>query len=197
MVAPGIRYELDGAREAINALQRLERVSSNPQRALNAIGAAMVTSTQRNIERERSPDGTPWPPLSPRTAEKRVGRGRRGFDHMLRVKLRLYSSISYLVGGFGVSWGSNVEYAGIHQLGGVIEMPARSGTVSIRRVKRKGGGIRARFAGSGSRGAEDRAVSIRAHQVRIPARPYLGISAADQATISDIVADELRREAGQ
>lgn len=188
----GVSYTLDAAL-ALDALGRLERAATNPVGAYHALGAHFVFSTQRNIELERSPDGAPWPPLSPRTAEKRVGRGRRGHGHMLRVTARLYKSVSYSVLADGVEWGTNLADGRIHQLGGVIDMPARQGSITLKNIRSRGN----RFVRPGTKKADSRVVSIRAHQVRIPARPYLGISAQDREDVPEIVADFLRSEAGQ
>ena len=192
---PGVTFVLDDA-EALGALDRLRRAAEHPRGGMEAIGAHFVFSSQRNIETETSPEGVRWPPLSPRTANKRIGKGRRGYEHMLRVTTQLYRSIVYEATDASVEWGSNVEYARVHQLGGVIDMPAREGTVTLKSIRRKGGGIRSRFARTGTRGATSRVVSIRAHQVRIPARPYLGISALDRDEVPLIVADYLRSEVG-
>lgn len=194
---PGVSFVLDD-QAARDALQSLRRAAVNPVGALHSIGAYFVMSTQRNIEQERSPEGQPWPRLSPRTAAKRIGKGRRrGYDHMLRVRNRLYHSIAYGVLPDGVEWGTNVPYARIHRLGGVIAMPARNGTINLKKIRKKGGGVRSRFVRAGTKGAEARQVSIRAHQVRIPARPYLGISAADREEVPRIVVDYIRAELGQ
>jgi phage virion morphogenesis protein len=178
---------------AEEALSRLERAADRPAGAYDAIGAHFVFSTQRNIEQQTSPDGHPWPRLSPRTASRRIGRGRRGFDHMLRVTNRLYSSVSYQALPDGVEWGTNIVYGRIHQLGGVIDMPAREGQVRLKNIRRKGN----RFVRKSAKGGVDRAVTIRGHQVRIPARPYLGIPAYDREAVPEIVADYLRSEVGQ
>lgn len=194
---PGVSFRLDDqvARDALGALRR---VSIRPEGALHSIGAYMVKSTQRNIEQERSPEGEAWPRLSPRTAAQRIGKGRRrGFEHMLRVTNLLYSSISYQVPADGVEWGSNVDYARIHQLGGVVSIPERTATINLKKIRKKGGGVRSRFVRAGTKGAEARQVKIRAHQVRIPARPYLGLSAADRQEILQIVGDHIRAEVGQ
>ena len=70
-------------------------------------------------------------------------------------------------------------------------MPARQGTVSLKSIRQKGGGLRTRFAKRGSRGAQDRDVSIRAHTVTIPARPYLGVSDADRQRLTEIATAHL------
>lgn len=192
----GISASID-TQELIDGLARLERVATDPRGAYDAIGAHFVFSTQRNIELEQSPEGKRWPSLSPRTAASRVGKGRRGYEHMLRVTNRLYQSISYNVLSDGVEWGSNLVYARIHQLGGTINMPARRGSVTLKRIRKKGGGIRSRFARTGAKGGELRDVSIRGHQIRVPARPYLGISPFDREEVSEIIANYIRKEVQQ
>lgn len=175
-------------------LARVDRVAERPVGALHAIGAHFVFSTQRNIETETAPDGTRWPPLSPRTANRRIGRRLRGYDHMLRVTNRLYGSISYAATDRAIEWGSNLEYARIHQLGGTISIPERTGTVHLARIRQKGGGVRTRFVRRDRKNAEERQVRIGSHQIRVPARPYLGISDSDRAAVPEIIADYLRTE---
>lgn len=192
----GVSFELDD-KDVTDALDRLVRVSDNPRAAYDALGAHFVFSTQRNIERETAPDGQKWRPLSPRTATHRVGRGRnatrRGYNHILRVSARLYQSIAYqaLPGG-GVEWGSNLVYARIHQLGGVIDFKPRQATVSLKNIRRKGN----RFTRLGVKGSTQRVVSIRGHRITVPARPYLGVSSADREEVPEIITDHLRQEAG-
>ncbi|HTM77003.1 MAG TPA: phage virion morphogenesis protein, partial [Devosia sp.] len=189
----GVSFTIDDD-DALDALGRLERAADNPAGAYHRLGAHFVFSTQRNFESETAPDGAKWRPLSPRTAAKRVGRkGRRGFDHILRVTTRLYQSVSYNVLEDGVEWGTNIVYGRIHQLGGTIAMPARSGSVNLKNIRRRGN----RFVRMGTKGAESRVVAIRGHQVHIPARPFLGISALDRQEVPEIIADYLREEAGQ
>jgi phage virion morphogenesis protein len=192
----GVTHTLDD--EAFRAeLDRIQRAAESPLGAYHALGAHFVFSTQRNFETETAPDGTPWQRLSPRTANARVGKGRRGTDHILRQTVRLYRSISYQAFDNAVEWGTNVVYGRIHQLGGAVEMPARQATISLKRIRTKGDGIRSRFARSGAKGATERLVNVRGHTIRIPARPYLGISAADRTAVPEVIADYLRGEAGR
>lgn len=189
----GVSFRLED-KEVLGALSRLERAAADPSDAYHAIGGHFIFSTKRNIEAETAPDGTRWPPLSPRTAAHRIGTGRsarrRGFEHMLRVTTRLYQSVSYRVDN-GVEWGSHLVYARLHQLGGAIDMKPRAGSVTIKNIRRRGN----RFVRFGTRGAETRTVAIRGHRVHVPARPYLGISAYDRTEVPEIVANHLRREA--
>jgi len=191
-----VSFVLDD-RLARQTLDMLERAAANPRPVYDAIGAHMVFSTQRNIELEHTPEGRPWPHLSPRTAAQRIGRRRRGYDHMLRVSNRLYKSISSDVLADGVAWGSNVVYARIHQLGGVVKFDEREATITLKKIRKRGGGVRTRFVRQGTKGGEERTVKVGAREIVVPARPYLGVSEVDRQTIVDIVADHLRSEAGR
>jgi phage virion morphogenesis protein len=192
----GIGIIVDAA-EARAGIESILRAVERPRGLMDALGGYFVFSTQRRFETETAPDGSAWPRLSPRTANKRIGRkGRRGYEHILRLSGRLYQSITYEAADDSVEWGTNVVYGRIQQLGGTIDMPERQGTVTLKRVKRKGG-VRSRFARVGTNGAESQSVRIGAHRITIPARPYLGLSSVDQQRISEIAADYLRREAGQ
>ncbi|HEV7345777.1 MAG TPA: phage virion morphogenesis protein [Devosia sp.] len=189
----GVSHNL-GSNGALEALDRLERAADNPAGAYHRLGGHFITSTRRNFERETAPDGSKWAPLSPRYAASRVGRNRRrGFDHILNLIGRLQDSVNYNVLLDGVEWGSNLDYARPHQLGATINMPARSGTVNIKNIRRKGN----RFVRLGTQGGESRITAIRGHSVRIPARPFLGISDYDRAEVPAIIEDYLREEAGQ
>ncbi|NDW04070.1 phage virion morphogenesis protein [Jiella pacifica] len=188
MAAEGIRIVVDDA-VVMEALLRLEqRDRSN---AINAIGAYLVTATQQRFEREQGPDGRPWQRLSPRTANARIGKTRRGYDHILRVKNRLYSSVKYQADAASLAVGTNVDYAAIQQLGGTIKKPARRQTI-YQRYNPKTGDLDQRFV-KRSRSNFARHVDVAAHSITIPARPYLGISDEDRAEILEIVADTERR----
>lgn len=192
----GVSFTIDDD-DALDALGRLERAADNPAGAYHRLGAHFVASTQRNFQRETAPDGTKWRPLSPRTAAKRKSGGsKRGFDHILQATTRLYQSVSYNVLADGVEWGTNLIYGRIHQLGGNIAMPARSATVHLKNIRRKGNRF-VRLGARNAKGAQSRVVAIKGHQVHIPARPFLGISAYDREEVPLIVADYLRDEVGQ
>ena len=158
---------------------------------MNAIGAYLVTATQQRFEREQGPDGMPWQRLSPRTANKRIGKTRRGYEHILRIKNRLYSSLKYQADAASLAVGTNVDYAAIQQLGGTIKKPARQQTI-YQRYNPKTGDLDQRFV-KRSRSNFARDVDVAAHSITIPARPYLGISDEDRAEILEIVADSARR----
>lgn len=173
-------------------LSRLVAVASQPAAMMRDIAGYMLFSTQRRFEKETGPDGVKWPALSPRTAARRAGRQTRGTDHILRMTTRLYRSLTQASDATTAQVGTNVEYAAIHQFGGEIQMPDRASRLTFKKVRGKRG---VRFVKAGTKDATIKDVTIKAHSIRIPARPYLGISAEDQAEISVVATDSLRREA--
>ncbi|WP_411037638.1 phage virion morphogenesis protein [Shinella sp. BYT-45] len=165
---------------------------SHPGALMAEFAAAMLHSTQRRFERETGPDGAKWQPLATRTALKKVRGRRRGTANILRVNpsAGLYSSVVAASDDNSAEVGSNLPYARIHQLGGSITHYARSQRASFKRIRN-----RHRFVKPGTKGARERNITIGEHTVRIPARPYLGFSEQDRATLVAIGQEWLEREA--
>lgn len=186
MATEGIRIEID-AGEVDARLSDLAAQAENLQPLMDAIGAYMVQATQRRFERETGPDGQKWPRLSPRTAEKRIGGSRRGYDHMLRVKTRLYSSIVYEADPGKVAIGSNMVYAAIQQLGGTVKIAEREQDI-YQNYNAKTDTFDPRFR-KRAKSNFSRRVKVGAHTITIPARPYLGVDADDRAEIAALVND--------
>lgn len=134
----------------------------NPAPFYGAVGEHLVNSAKSNFDQESAPDGTPWQPLRPSTLQRRLKSGSAS-STILTVTKRLKASIIYQVEADGVRIGSPVPYAAIHQLGGTINKAARTGKAF---------------------GREN--VSIPAHSISVPARPYLGVSTSDEAEILEL-----------
>jgi phage gpG-like protein len=192
-MAEGIHLTLKGD-VAEESLQRIIRAAENPEDALDAIGGYLVTATQRRFERETDPAGAKWQRLSPRTANRRIGRVRRGYAHILRVKLRLYSSIVYQVSPGQVAVGSNLIYARIQQLGGTINVAEREQEI-FQNYDAKTDHFDPRFR-SRRHSNFARRVKIGAHTITIPARAYLGIDDDDRTEIAAKVEEFFREQGG-
>lgn len=164
----------------------------HPGRLTEAWAAYMLYSTQRRFQTETGPDGVKWKPLARRTTLAKVRGRRRGASNMLRVTTRLYSSLTTYSDELEAAVGTNLIYAGPHQFGGEITQYARSQRTSFKKVRG-----RLRFAKRGSRGSTERNITIGEHIVRIPARPYLGFSADDQARLVEIGREMIFEENGQ
>lgn len=156
-----------------------------------AVGSQLVRSTGRNFLGQHGPDGAPWTPLTPSTIRNRLRRGRSGIA-ILRETGTLKGSVSFEVAAAGVLIGATAPYAGIHQHGGTIQMPARSGR--IYRKQGADGSLGRQFAKRKNKTSVPTEVSVPAHAITIPARPYLGVGAAD---IDDIQALAIRWLSGQ
>lgn len=162
---------------------------------LNAVGDRLVGSAGENFKREAGPDGMPWTPLAPATVKARERRGQTPIT-ILRSNSRgrsgspLAGSINKDVGESEVQIGSPRETSAIHQLGGTISKPARA--AKIYRMRAADGTIGRRFAKKSNANVVTD-VTIPAHTITIPARPFIGISGADEAGILEDAANWLTR----
>lgn len=169
--------------EAEDVRQRLRQALSrieNRQPFLREVGQTLADSTRARFRAETAPDGTPWAPLKSTTLKARLRR-RRSAIAILRETGALAGSISFSITGDEVRIGSPLEYAAIHQLGGEIKIPARK--QRLRFVKAKEGAGRRFATKKRKRGVIEQDVDISAYQITMPARPFLGISPADETDI--------------
>lgn len=143
--------------EVQTALAKLAQQIRNKDPVLNAIGGEVLKRVQMNFRNSQSPEGVPWAPL-----KKRAGKP-------LLDTTRLRNSITYQVSGDSVNVGTNVIYAAIHQFGGNIDHAARSQQAYFKKNK---AGIGNKFVKK-SRSNFSQWVTIGAHSVTIPARPFL------------------------
>lgn len=149
------------------------------------LGEYLQSSTQKRFKTQAAPDGTPWQPLQPRYARRK----KYAKDKILTLRGYLRSGIHYQVTGPAeVEVGSNTKYAAIHQLGGTIDKPTRQAAVRYRSVAG-----RTLFAVRKHKRVTERQVTIPAHQVNMPARPFLGISSVDDREIREIFLEWLVR----
>lgn len=179
-----MRYEVltdDGgiAADLRAIITRMER----PLGFYKNVGEFVLGRVKDNFAGEHDPDGVPWQKLMPRTIRDRERRKLVPI-RILRARGRLLGSVSYRALREGLTVGSPVPYAAIHQLGGTIRMPARTQTIyqhydartdefdSVFRKKKA-----SNFA---------RDVDVPAHDIIMPARPWIGITAADEEVILGI-----------
>lgn len=165
-------------------LQRLEIGLGDTAPLLAQIGEYLQDSTKDRFKVQAGPDGTPWAPLQPRYQRRK----KKNKDKILTLQGYLRGYIHWQPDGTdAVQVGTNQKYGAVHQHGATMDMPARQATVHF------GAGKAKHLFVKKARAASSRQVSIGAHQVNIPARPYLGVSAADQTEIRTIVLDWLKR----
>jgi phage gpG-like protein len=166
-----------------DAIERLREFDDSRAHAMwDAIGEAMVSSTDMRFQfSQADADGNPWKP-----SERFL---HDGAPPTLTEHGYLHRTLTHNVldGDDGVEWGSALVYAAIHQAGGEIKREAHSQT-----LYRKAGrdGLSAHFTKrSKANFAQD--VHVGAFDIVMPARPYLGISTEDEATIETIATRHL------
>lgn len=162
--------------EARASLQQLLDRMENPLDFYNGVGDRLVGSAGENFRREAGPDGTPWLSLRPATIAARV-RNKQTPLTILRsndkdkIGSPLAGSINAAASADWVRVGSPKEYAAIHQLGGTIQKTAGKRWMAGRRFAKR------------EERPDGHEVDIAAHAIRIPARPFLGVSRDDEAGI--------------
>ena len=169
--------------EAVNAaLADLSRKVSDLSPVMKVIGEYMVRSTENRFSRQGpAPDGSPWKPLAASTLK------RKKHPKILTESGALRGDIHYqLLGTHGVAIGTTgrIPYAAIHQLGGTIAHKARMGVLAF---GKKGGFLSRKDAGRRKTAVRVAFARYGERQTRIPARPFLGVSAQDSGQIVGII----------
>lgn len=203
MAGASVRIEVDDA-DIAAGLRRLVEAGADLRPAMSEIADALLFSTQRRFETQSGPDGQRWSPFARSTLRRMPA--RRMPPQLLRDTARLYGSLTVAADDRSAEVGTNVVYAAIHQFGGEIPMPEREGSATFRLATQGAGqtkdgrrvGSRLRFAKASSRAKSKhtRSFVVPAYMLRIPARPYLGVSEADKAEILAILADHLAQHGG-
>ncbi|RWR14247.1 phage virion morphogenesis protein [Paenirhodobacter populi] len=180
--------------EAQTALQAILDRMANRRPFFAAVGERMLASAQDRFRSQTAPDGTPWVSLRPATIRARTRKGQLPLTILRsnskgKIGSSLAGSIHYIASEDDVQLGSPLPYAGIHQQGGTINRSAREAKIYRRRDEN---GLGRRFVG------KDRAnvvtdVTIPAYSITIPARPYLGLTGADEEGILEDAEDWLMR----
>lgn len=156
-------------RSVAAALAKLLERTGNLRPAFKAMSETLHLSTDRRFHDQKDPKGNPWKPLKKSTLKHKKN------SLILTETTKLRDGIHGEVGNNQFLFGSDSPYGAIHQLGGVIK---QEGMV----LHLKGKGRNTRFAKPGN---ADRAMKVN-RTIRIPARPFLGISAQDE---KDLVQD--------
>lgn len=179
----GTHFSLDVlAGDADAQLQRLDESLGNTSSLVAQIGEYLQRATESRFRTQAGPDGAAWQPLKPRYLRQK----KRNKDKILTLDGYLRRFIRWQADGTdAVLIGTDRKYGAIHQFGGSINMPARQATVHFGAGKAKHLFVKKKKA------ASNRQVTVGAHKVMIPARPYLGLGEADSAEVKQITLDWL------
>ena len=177
MAGFSLKLKLDMA-AAVEALATIRTRGLATRPAMQAIGEHLRFATDRRFETETAPDGARWKPS--RRALKEGGQ-------TLTDTARLRQSIDVEATDDTMRIGTNLPYGRMHQLGGEIQRQARTQTI-FRMYNARTDELGRRFVNkSRSNFATEHAVG--AHVAKMPARPFLGIGAADRPEIATILGE--------
>lgn len=177
----GARIDLKGNDDALAELDGYVQRARDKRGMFANIGMSLVTSTQNRFERGVGPDGSPWPP-----SIRALATGGK----TLIESARLMRSITYIAAINGLEVGTNVIYAAIHQLGGLIRQAARTAVLHFKTNKKTG---QSRFAKPGKADRAQKA-EIGARTIHMPARPFLGLDDDDNRETIHIAEDWIAGE---
>ncbi|BFH10875.1 phage virion morphogenesis protein [Paenibacillus melissococcoides] len=163
-----IRLEGD-VRRLMKRLRKLQEVDI--RRTGLVLAEALRTSTLERFKEQKGPDGKAWS-TSIRASQEN--------GSTLTDSARLKNSIKSTADGSGFAVGTNVIYARTHQFG------EKGRSVTIRAKTRRG--LIFKIDG---RWIRKRQVKV---NIKIPARPYLGISEEDMLEIKGTLEDALAEE---
>ncbi len=152
------------------------------------MGEYLMRSTRERAAREEGPDGAKWRALSPAYArqkgKKRPGVPMGKFDfHMLG------DQFAYQVDTQGLLLGTNAPYGARFHFGGTSHHAAHSRKLAF--GKDRANGMKT-FARAGSKDVDhEKWATVEAYDVTQPARPWLGVSKADEEELQAIVMDHI------
>ena len=151
-------------------LRGLRLTLADREGAHRIMGEVLLRNTWARFRREVSPDGRKWPPLSPVTLAAR--RNKRG---ILRDTGELFTSIQMQADARRAEVGTPLDHPKVftHQFGA---------TIKPRRAKAL------RIPGAGSVVPGRNHPDLFARKVKVPPRPYIGISADDAADVLEALA---------
>lgn len=184
MAGANITYDFKGP--ALEVLQAAADALGSPAPLLRDIGEALLHSTQDRFTSQTDPEGNAWAPLSPRYQRRK----KYNASKILTRRGHLRNTLAIQADDTEVAVGSNRAYAARMHFGGEFEVQARAAHVYFRQGKN---GDIGRLFVKQNKSNFAQAVTIGAHKVSTPGRPFLGVSLADEQELLDIAQNHLDR----
>lgn len=183
--------------QVLSMLERVRNLTKDFREPLRQAGIYAMRQVDKHFQDEMGPDEK-WEELSDATLDRRrKGKKKGRSDRILQDTGKLRNSVIGRGAGHieragltQVEFGTNLDYASVHQNGAVIQ---KSGSITIRHALTKSGNLKRQksnknllvFAKKG-KSALERDFLMKAHQIFIPARPYLWLDEKDQEHINEI-----------
>lgn len=163
--------------------------------AMRGLGRILKSGAQMRFREGKGPDGRPW---------VESWRAKEDGGQTLRDTSRLQRSINFEAAHDKVAVGTNVLYARIHQLGGIIRARnAKFLAVPMTKQARAAGSPRNLNGLALAQSLRGQMMLVEAQtglthyllkkQVKMPARPYLGVSDTDRGAMLATMSDFLER----
>lgn len=165
-MSAAFRLDTKGGREIELRLGALVAAFGDLTPLMDGFGLTLESATIDAFDTETAPDGTRWTPSL---------RARQQGGKTLTDTAQLRASITSQAGADSVEVGTNKIYAGVHQFGATIRAKTSKGL---------------RFQLPGGLGFR------RVMEVEIPARPFLGLSAASGEELLAQAEDYARAQLG-
>ncbi|MGS4242427.1 phage virion morphogenesis protein [Serratia marcescens] len=169
-------------------LEKLWNARSELMRAeplLRSMGERLLEFHQQRFRDQKSPAGVPWKELSPRYRARK----RKNQDKVLTRDGHLRNTLRWQVNADELLFGTDRVYGAIHQFGGTIEIAARSQQAYYR--QKKDGETGNQFVRK-NKSNFAQWHTLPAYKISIPARPWLGVSKAEGATLIDMAKNYLQ-----
>lgn len=128
MAGTHIAINSEGSQAVSDVLTELVNKLDDLAPALGNIGEHLQLTHRDHFDEQRSPDGTPWQPLS----EGYANRKQKNKGQILRLNDILRDTLAYNIGKDSLEFGSNQVYAAIHQFGGSENMIPRLAAIPAR-----------------------------------------------------------------
>lgn len=165
-----INFQVQGLKKLERKLKAAQDIMRSLKPYWQQVGMYIQRQTiKERFEKEQSPSGEKWKPLSDMTKTIRSKKHPTGDMRILQDNGNLRESIQYEAGNNYVKVGSVLKYARIHQFGGTINVSNKQRRVLYRKGFRVG------------------------RTIKIPARPFLGITASELKHIKSMFRNYIKR----
>ena len=182
----GATLEFDN-RQVLAAINAAADAMGDPAPMLRDMGEYLMIAHAARFASQTAPDGSKWQALSPAYLKRKP----KNKNRILFLDGYLANTLRYQVTGAELLFGSNRPYAAIQHFGGEIDIAARSQQTYFRQDS-KTGEVGQRFVSKRKSNFAQWA-SIGAYKIRIPARPFLGTSDADDQELAAIAERHLEK----
>ena len=165
-----INFQVQGLKKLERKLKAAQDMMRSLKPYWQQVGMYIQRQTiKERFEKEQSPSGEKWKPLSDMTIAIRRKKHPTGNMKILKDNGELRRSIHYEAGNNYVKVGSVLKYARIHQFGGSINVSNKQRRVLYRKGFRVG------------------------RTITIPARPFLGITDSEVKHIKSMFKSYIKR----